>query len=210
MGNSIWQQVKDMAIEKGASDSRAQGYADRAMEAHQELFKHSVTWGERFNARHIPQVIISDTDIENAVVLYNATMLGFKKEHSMDFEEERIDTHIAAGLWYCTLVQNPVFAAHKELEPKWQEATLKDGTDFMRLLANSTFYYSFRILRGHHSQWEEAPLYRLLRPVRNYMRHHRGKLAQSPAGPVGIFHTICAFDSAVLTYPPFDSPEQHQ
>ncbi len=191
--DELVRQVARWAKKAGASSDRATNYADRAGKAFDGLLALSGVFADSFNKNHPHGVTVSPECVVRPVAAYNRSLMQFKLDHGISIED-RIDTHLCAGLWFCALVQEPVFGCDDEAAERWDTATQQQLDAYWQLIGHFAFYFSFRILRGHYSKFEEVYLLNILKPIRKFMIDHVDAGSASPAAAVGIFLAISVFD----------------
>ncbi len=191
--DKLMRQVARWAREAGATSERAGNYGERAGAAFDQLVHLSPIFARDFNRNRPYTMEVSQDSIGLLVAAYNRNLINFKCEHGIS-REDRIDTHICAGLWFRALVQEPVFACDEATAERWDTAAQEQLDEYYNLLCRFAFYFSFQVLRGHYSKYDELYLLHVLRPIRDYMVKHGEAIAASPAAAVGIFLTVSVFD----------------
>jgi hypothetical protein len=191
--DTVTQQVARWAEKAGATSERGRNYAERAGTAFEQFVELSRIFADGFNRNNQLKVEVSQECIGRLVAEYNRNLLNFKLEHGIP-ADERIDTHICAGLWFCSIVQEPVFGCDDTAAGDWDTATQEQLDAYCRLLSHFAFYFSFRVLRGHYKKYDELYLLNILKPIRKYMVDHCEAISSSPAASVGIFLTVSVFD----------------
>lgn len=189
----LLRQVARWAEEAGAGSGRAENYAERAAAAFEQLADLSGTFADSFNKNNVLKVEIFPENVGRLVAAYNRSLMNFKLVHGIPVED-RIDTHICAGLWFCAIVQEPVFSCDDDAAEVWDTASQEQIAVYNRLVSHFAFYFAFRILRGHFKKFEEVYLLNILQPIRKYMVDHCESIAASPVAAVGIFLTVSVFD----------------
>jgi hypothetical protein len=186
---SLRQQVVKWARERNTSPERAEDYGNRALQAYDAIVELAPPFVNKFNASGVLRLRLDKSAIVDTVLGYTRDLLELKTNHSFA-TNDRADTHIAAGLWFSSLMTRPVFG----IADGTQEAALaSEGEEYWHVVCRFAFYYSFRILRGHYKNFQELPLLQTLSPVQEYLTAHYDQIA-SPVFAVGIFLTISVFD----------------
>lgn len=190
--DELTRQVAEWARQIGTSPGRIQNYAERAGRAYDELAALAKTFAADFNKNNPQKVVADDAECGILAAAYNRELLNFKLTHELP-ADERIDTHICAGLWFCAIIQNPPFGCVDD-GAVWDTAEQEQLDLYYRLVGHFAFRVAFQVLRGHFKRYEELYLLNILSPIRKYMVDHKDAIASSPAASVGIFHTISVFD----------------
>lgn len=190
--DDLKRQVSRWAGEAGAAPERVDNYAERAATAYDQFGELSGTFVGDFNKRNHHKVNVSTECIGLLVAAYNRELLNFKRQHQIH-PDKRLDTHICAGLWFCAIVQHPIFGCDDAVT-NWDTASQEQLDAYYRLVSHFAFYFSFQVLRGHYKRYDELYLLTTLAPIRKYMVDHMEAISTSPAAAVGIFFTISVFD----------------
>jgi hypothetical protein len=191
--DELRKQVISVASQGGASQERAKNYGDRAVEAFVQLMKVANVFVKGFNDGSVLSLAVDESAACELVLKYHRSLIALKCWHSMP-ADDRVDTHICAGLWCCAICQSPIFAFDEDDGDLWDAADQEQLDRYYRIVAHFAFYFAFRVLRGHYSNYKEFDLLRLLAPLRDYFWKHSYDLSKSEAAMVGIFYTISLFD----------------
>lgn len=191
--DSLLRQVARWAEKAGAGSERIKNYAGRAETAFDQLIDLSGVFADGFNKSRLLKVDVFPENVGRLVEAYNRRLMDFKLRHGISIED-RIDTYICAGLWFCAIVQEPVFTGSDATLEEWDMATQEQLDAYYCLVSHFAFYFAFRVLRGHFKNFEEAYLLNILRPIRKYMVDHCEDIAACPAAAVGIFLAVSVFD----------------
>ena len=143
--NSLKSQVAKWAAEAGASKERANEYGVRATKAFEQVMIVGKKFSDHFGSKVNPQLSIDDMAASDLVLSYNRELLLFKHKHGIS-PDDRLDTHICAGLWFGLIIQKPIFGSHEDQGENWNAANEEVIARYWRTISMFAFYFAFMVL----------------------------------------------------------------
>lgn len=191
--NEVAQALIKRAKELGATEERAADYAKRAVKAYHGMKDLTPPFIDRFNSRSKFRISLDKDQLAQCVHDYFHAIIEHKMQHRIHVND-RIDTHICAGLWFCSIVQNPFFGFPDDDTTGVDTASDEEVDAYHRLRANFAFLIAIRVLRGHFKRHMELPLFDRVKDLRKYISYHYDEIGANISCAVAIFFAISIFD----------------